>query len=123
MENITNIIPFPKVNVNRQIPSTDAEIALNVNLIKFNHINETLETIIPMLFTNIELAGFGLDEEDDNIRDGALIVESLRSLLCKIHNIEHPFHILNEKLFVDLPDGGLKITDVLNVEFKETSLD
>lgn len=116
-----NIIQFPQRSKN-PVPKDDAEIRLNMSLIKHNHINETLTTIIPLLFTNIELAGFDLgmhedeeEQEDVNIRDGALIVESIRSLLCKLHEMKHPFQTLSEMIFVDDEEGGLKMVDKLKI--------
>ena len=116
-----NIIQFPQRSKN-PVPKDDAEIQLNMNMIKHNHINETLTTIIPLLFTNIELAGFDLgmneeeeDVEDVNIKDGALIVESIRSLLCKLHEMKHPFQALSEMIFLDDEEGGLKMVDKLKI--------
>lgn len=116
-----NVIQFP--NRSKQpVPKDAAEIALNINMIKHNHINETLATIIPLLFTNIELAGFDLgmgsddeDDQDENIKEGALIVESIRSLLCKLHGMEHPFLDLCDVMFQDDGEGGLKMIDKLKI--------
>lgn len=117
-----NVIQFPTRSKN-PVPKDAAEIQLNMNMIKHNHINETLATIIPLLFTNIELAGFDLgmvDEEEEeiedvNIKDGALIVESIRSLLCKLHEMQHPFQTLSEMIFIDDEEGGLKMIDKLKI--------
>jgi hypothetical protein len=116
-----NVIQFPQRSKN-PIPKDDAEIALNMNMIKHNHINETLATIIPLLFTNIELAGFDIgmnneedEEEDENIKDGALIVESIRSLLCKLHEMSHPFQDLSELLFLEEEEGGLRMADKIKI--------
>lgn len=116
-----NVIQFPQRSKN-PVPKDDAEIALNMNMIKHNHINETLATIIPLLFTNIELAGFELgmssedeEHEDENIKDGAMIVESIRSLLCKLHEMNHPFQNLSELMFLEDDDGGLKMADKIKI--------
>ena len=64
-----------------------------------------------MLFNNIEIAGFnviGEDEETDmNMKDGALIVESIRSLLCKYYDIEHPFHAFANACFEQVDDDRI----------------
>lgn len=119
--NTDNVIQFPNRS-KQSVPKDAAEIALNINMIKHNHINETLATIVPLLFTNIELAGFDIgmdsDEEDDediNIKEGALIVESIRALLCKLHGMNHPFLDLCELLFQDDGEGGLKMVDKLKI--------
>lgn len=115
----SNVIRFPTKNT-RSIPKDEIEIANNIKLVKINHITETLSTIIPMLFTNIELAGFSValdeDEEDINIKDGALIVESVRSLLCKLHGLDHPFQKLSENIFIKTPDvDELSMREKLNM--------
>ena len=119
--NKDNVIQFPQRSKS-PVPKDVTEIKLNMNMIKHNHINETLTTIIPLLFTNIELAGFDLgmeegddEQEDVNIKDGALIVESIRSLLCKLHEMRHPFQELSESIFVEDPDGGMKLVDKLKI--------
>ena len=117
-----NVIQFPN-RMKGSVPKDSAEIQLNINMIKHNHINEALGTIIPLLFTNIELAGFDLgvgseddEDEDVNIKDGALIVESIRSLLCKLHGMNHPFQELSEKMFIENPkEGGLTLVNKISI--------
>lgn len=124
MEN--NIIQFP--NSGRVIPgpATNEEVIDRVDAVKYNHVNEALETIIPRLFSNIELAGFDMicGENGDlleNIKDGALIVEAVRSILCKYYDLHHPIQEIAENLFsrVEDPEGDIYImADELNIKFK-----
>jgi hypothetical protein len=45
------------------------------------------------------------------LKDGALIVESVRSFLSKIYNIEHPLQLVSENLFEHTgEDGNLEIS-------------
>lgn len=120
----SNVIKFPAKNVRLIPPIDEAEIALNIKMVKINHITECLTTIIPMLFTNIELAGFSIavddEEEDHNIKDGALIVESIRSLLCKLHGLEHPFQGLSEEIFIKTPnEDELSMSEKLDITLYE----
>jgi hypothetical protein len=119
-----NVIKFPsKGNFSQaQAAPNPQELALNVSMVKYNHINEVLETIIPMLFNNMELAGFQIvpqndEEEDPNIKDGALIVESIRSLMCKYYGMQHPFQDLAESLFNPNQDGSFALTKKLEMDF------
>jgi len=120
----SNVIKFPTNNT-RIVPIDEIDIATNIKMVKINHINETLTTIIPMLFTNIELAGFSIsldeDEIDDNLKDGALIVESIRSLLCKMHDLEHPFQKLADDIFIQSEDDidELTMREKLNITLYE----
>ena len=120
----SNVIQFPnKGKVVAPVAPTKEELALNVSMIKYNHINETLETIILILFHNLDLAGFHLvpiDEDDDpHLLDGALIVESIRSLMCKYYGIEHPFQELSACMFTPRDDGSFALTKNLNIDFSE----
>lgn len=119
-----NVIAFPTKNKQFEgAPQTMVEVALNVNQIRYNHINETLQALVPMIFSNIELAGFDFipneDEEDPNIKDGALLVESIRSMLCKHYNIDHPLQIVADELFVHQEDGSFILADSLMIEFEK----
>jgi len=119
-----NIIEFP--NKNKLLtgkPKDMIEVTLNVNQIRFNHINETLQAVVPMIFSNIELAGFDFipneDDEDPNIKDGALLVECLRSMLCKHYNIEHPLQRVAEELFIRQDDDSFTLADTLVIDFEK----
>jgi len=119
-----NVIEFP--NKNKQLtgePKDMIEVTLNVNQIRFNHINETLQAVVPMIFSNIELAGFDFipneDDEDPNIKDGALLVECLRSMLCKHYNIEHPLQRVAEELFIRQDDDSFTLADTLVIDFEK----
>lgn len=121
-KNKSNVIVFPRENL-RQQPMTETDIANSVNMVKYNHVAETMSIIIPMLFNNIELAGFNIipdeDEIDENIKDGSLLVESIRSLLCKYHGIKHPFQELAETVFLNQDDGTLLLNKKIEIELQQ----
>jgi hypothetical protein len=118
-----NVIEFPNKKLLSGEPKDMIEVALNVNQIRFNHINETLQAVVPMIFSNIELAGFDFipneDDEDPNIKDGALLVECLRSMLCKHYNIEHPLQRVAEELFIRQDDDSFTLADTLVIDFEK----
>lgn len=105
-----NVIVFPGANKGGKT-LTPTEVTSNVNALKYNHINEALETIIAMLFNNIEIAGFGENiggTDDSSLKQGSLIVESIRSLLMYDYGLTHPFKELADKVFVkDIEGFGL----------------
>lgn len=120
-----NVVIFPKQNLNVKIPEFSIEeINHNVEMMKHYHIQETLANLTPIIFNQLEIAGFNIsDEENEDIKDGAFVVESLRSIMCKYYNIYHPFQKIADSVFV--PDkeeiDSLKITDSLNIELKNIS--
>lgn len=121
-----NVVIFPKQNLNVKIPEYSMEeINRNVEMMRHYHIQETIANLAPIIFNQLEIAGFNIsdDEEDNDIKDGAFIVESLRSIMCKYYDMYHPFQKIAENVFI--PDkeesGALKITDNLNIELKKNS--
>ena len=117
-----NVIQFPVKNKQAAAILSKEKIATDVNMIKFNHINETLSTLIPKLFNDMSLAGFDLipevDEIDINIKDSAMVVESIRSLLCKYYDIKHPIQQISDSFFVEEEQGVMTIAKNLDLEFE-----
>ena len=118
-----NVIPFPK---NNKIPADFEEVDDKILQIKNHHINDTLQSVIPILFSYLETGGFDFDVEEDealddpNIKDAAFIVEAIRSLLCKHHGIDHPFQQISERIFEpDLSNKGVfSLAKKINITFK-----
>ena len=101
MENSNNVIEFPRKRFTlSDAPQTLEEVDESVDLVKKSHIQDTLELVVPMLFDNLTIAGFNPSEEDPVLlKDGALIAESIRSLLCRLYDIDHPLQTLSSGLF------------------------
>jgi len=119
----SNVIPFPKKNVHIKEQPLVEDITRNIEMMRQYHIQETIATLAPMIFNQLEVAGFEIsDEEETDIKDGAFIIESLRSLMCKYYDIYHPFQQIAENVFS--PDqeeiGALRIADSLNLELKNS---
>jgi hypothetical protein len=51
----SNVIQFPSRGKPVQPAPSEQEITTNISFMKYNHINETLNTLVPMIFNNIEL--------------------------------------------------------------------
>lgn len=119
-----NVVAFPKANVNiKDEVEFLKEITTNIETMKLYHIQETLSNLIPMIFTQLEVAGFNTDEDVIDIKDGALLIETLRAIMCRHYNITHPFHTISENVFYPDADevGALRIADSLNIELKKTT--
>lgn len=123
--NTNNVVQFPKEYNGPLINGVSIEeINENVNMVKYYHIQETIENLVPIIFNTLEISGFDViqDEEDlENLSDGALIVESIRAILCRHYGIFHPFQVIAENVFEEDDDGAgsLKIKDSLNIDMKE----
>ena len=120
-----NVIQFPKQNARPSGDVIDIEdITRNVEMMKLYHIQETIANLAPMIFNQLEISGFQIsDEETTDIKDGAFIIESLRSLMSKYYDIYHPFQQIAENVFTpdDEEIGALRIADSLNLELKNSA--
>jgi len=112
-----NVIVFPKVS-KMTPPQTVEQISNNMELIRLVHVGETLNTIAPMLFEQLGIAGFDFSEDSDDLKFGAFVVESIRSMLLRSYGIEHPFQEIADEVFIGQEDGSLRIAEELNIKFK-----
>lgn len=108
-----NIIQFPtRGNERLMAPRSLDDVIDSVEVVKQVHIQEILEAIVPMLFDKLYLAGFQPEDEMLYIKDGALIVEAIRSFLSKTYDIDHPLQMIAEHLFEQIDDeGNLEVSD------------
>lgn len=119
MSEANNVIRFPvKPSRMPDAPQTLEEVDASVDLIKKTHIQDTLEIVVPMLFDNLVIAGFDPNEQStDFLKDGAFIVESIRSLLCKLYDMDHPLQQVASHMFVvnDDVDPSIVIDENIKV--------
>lgn len=120
MKTSNNVVSFPKRHANPDITLED--IQQNMDMMKHYHIQETITTLVPIIFNQLDIAGFGLVEEDVDldIKDGALVVEALRSMMMKHYDMHHPFQQVAEAIFEPHPteEGAFKIVKKLDLELK-----
>lgn len=125
--NSNNVIHFPKKNNRNSNDEVVLEdITRNVQMMKHYHIQETIANLAPIIFNNLEIAGFGIsdDENEEIIRDGAFIVEAIRSILCKHYEIYHPFQQIADNIFEpdEEEEGALRIVERLNLKLKKSEV-
>lgn len=123
MDNSNNVISFPKPYIGPTPILNGEEITRKMDMMKLYHIQETIANIAPMIFNQLDLAGFDIsDEETMDIKDGAFLVEALRSIMCKYYGMYHPFQQISQNVF--FPDqeeiGALKIADSINLNLKKS---
>ncbi len=116
-----NVVTFPKGKQDTK-GITLEDIQHNMDMMRHYHIQETIQNLVPMIFNQLDIAGFGLieDDVDHDIKDGALIVEALRSLMLKHYDMHHPFQQVAEAIFIPHPkeEGAYKIVNKLDLELK-----
>lgn len=122
-----NIVTFPKPYNGPVMPSIE-EITQNTDMMKQFHIQETITNIVPIIFNQLDIAGFEfIDEEsaesEDSLKEGAFIVEGLRAIMCRHYGMYHPFQDIMTNVFkseeTESKEQILKIVDKLNIEFKK----
>jgi hypothetical protein len=123
-----NVIQFPKKNINdRFVPNDLEEIEERMEDMKLLHIQETLLPVLQNLFSSLAVAGFefGLEDEDEDpfLKDGALVVESLKAMLCKHHGIYHPLSVMADSLFIpnDEEPGTYRIPENISITMNTKS--
>ena len=116
------VIQFPKKNV-KAPEYTGEELASKVESdllsIKLSHIYQTLEIIVPMLFSNIEQSGFDIGSKEDLEKDGTFVVETIKSFLCKYYDLKHPVQAITKELVLSMPDGSYILNKKINADLEE----
>jgi len=120
-----NVIMFPKQYNGPELPSLD-EIVQNTDMMKHFHIQETINNLVPLIFTQLDIAGFEFEDEEEtdsieSIKEGAFLVESLRALMCRHYGMYHPFQELWNEVFdydSSYPEPTLKIKEKIDIDFK-----
>ena len=68
--NANNVVSFPKgKTVSKDITLED--IQHNMDMMRHYHIQETIQNLVPIIFNHLDIAGFGLieDEEDLDVKE------------------------------------------------------
>lgn len=118
-----NVIAFPVEYSGPRVKGLSfKDIEDNVNMMKMFHIQETIFNLAPIIFNHLEISGFEMEENEEGsfeIRDGALMMEAIKSILCKHYDIYHPFQQLSEHIFEeDDEEDSLRIVENLNIVMK-----
>lgn len=127
MSSNSNVIAFPKPHKNLPKQITVDEVNQNVEMMHHYHIQETISTLVPIIFNQLDIAGFYFHDEDDdcddNLKDGTFVVEALRSMMLKYYDMPHPFQRIANTVFeeVDEEESTVKIVDELHLKLKDKS--
>jgi hypothetical protein len=122
---MSNIINFPKEKIiqKENLPKDFNEIKVSVDGMKYAHIQETVSVIIPMIFQQLSVAGFDIIDDDDeqtSLKDGAFLVEAIRSILHKYYELPHPFQKISDSVFTIQDNGVLLVADELCLSLKDS---
>jgi hypothetical protein len=93
-----NVVLFPKSR-SLQTELTIEQIQDNKELIRQIHIEETIETVVPFLFDNIDTMGFNLSKKPELAKEMNLVIESVNCLLRRYYEMEHPLQGVATDIF------------------------
>jgi hypothetical protein len=115
-----NVIEFPNRNSDRTgLPVTIEEAEDRLQGVKQFYIDELATNVIEFMANRLMIGGFNV-LEDSYHKEFALVIESVRSLMCASAELYHPFQDLAEKLMMDEKgDGVLTIADEVSVKFDD----
>ena len=118
-----NIIVFPKPNKRFDSHiSTMEDVEESIEMVKYFHIQETLENSIPRLFDAFVVSGFDPEDNIEMVKHGAFVVEACRSYLSKIRDLYHPLQVVAENIFDEDEEGEIQVSEtkkILIVEKEE----
>ncbi len=113
----TTRILYPERIYKQEVEDVILENEDNIKALHIMHVDETVGEVLPILFRYLTSGGFDLSNTN-NVKEGAFIVEAIRSALLQTYNINHPFQKLSEEIFEKLDDDILKIVTKLNIELE-----
>jgi hypothetical protein len=97
-----NIVHFPKTKKDSP-PQSFEEMYLNIQSVRKERIEIAVYEIVPIISELLFREGFDL-EKTEYLKDSALIIESIRSALCRIYGLDHELQELADKSFqIQLP--------------------
>jgi hypothetical protein len=126
MEEVTNVIQFPLKNP-RAIIKTEEQSEDVIYSAQMSHVEQAVEFVSPILFSYLSQAGFTFTEikpdavPNDDVKNAAFLIESIRSVLSAKYNIDHPFQELARASFQDQECGGFKLAESINITFKKAA--
>jgi hypothetical protein len=76
------------------------------------HVEESTEILVEKLMLQFEILGFNFDPDDESYQKNIFfMIESLRALMLKYYNMEHPFHQISEENFEQDEEGFFKLKE------------
>ena len=102
-----NIIQFPALKRSSSDPPSLEEVKENILSQKEEQIEEVSEILANMLLEQISTAGFLVSSDDKTVKELCFCMESLKALMCKYYDIEHPFHAFANACFEQVDDDRI----------------
>lgn len=94
-----NVIAFPRKNINTAALKSLEEIRADSIKNKMEYVDELTDDLLSEMFLKLNMSGIDIDiTEVKYLKDVGLVVESVKSLVFKSMNIDHPIQLAADKL-------------------------
>jgi hypothetical protein len=98
-----NVIKFPREP--QSLVPTPQEARQNLHDMNEEDIEIIVNMVCSSLLDKLTSAGFPVNGELDNVKDICFIMESVRSLISKCYDVDHPFQAFAEECFEVVDDN------------------
>jgi len=108
-----NVIPFPRELSKESYPVTEAEYVTITGKMRESLSDEITESMMQNNINMLFIHGLFGDIDDLNVKDAIFLEETLRAIIYRYKNIDHPFHEVIDDI-ITMPDEEEAETSVVN---------
>jgi hypothetical protein len=105
---VSNVVQFPVERMNVP-PQSIEEMQDSISIMRKEHVDNLMDMMIPSVLTLFETNGMDVETEA-YMKDSALVIESIKALMYKYYNLEHPLNFVAETCFDVKIDGNDNVT-------------
>lgn len=94
---MSNVVQFPVERLNVP-PQSIEEMQDSISIMRKEHVDNLMDMMIPSVLMLFETNGMDVETEA-YVKDSALVIESIKALMYKYYNLEHPLNFIAETCF------------------------
>ena len=106
---MTNVTKFPGIPVR---PITVEDASESIRNIRDVHADDVTEMVMEVFFRYGEAGGFDFSDDALYLKDLALVMQSIKSIMLKYHGLHHPMQEAAEKMFDTDAEGIVSLRDI-----------
>lgn len=118
---MTNVIPFPRELSKESNPITEAEYAQVIGKMRESLADDVTEQMMQNNINMLYLHGMFGDLDELNVKDAIFLEETIRAIIYRYKNIEHPFHEVISDI-ITMPDEENQETAKKDLTQEENSV-
>jgi hypothetical protein len=94
---VSNVVRFPVERQNAP-PQSIEEMQDSISIMRKEHVDNLMDMMIPSVLMLFETNGMDVETEA-YMKDSALVIESIKALMYKYYNLEHPLNFIADTCF------------------------